>query len=192
MKTLPADFPQPPNEADGVARYIAWMFQVLMWLMARAAAGDEWWKDGNEDQEILSPPREPGRFLHPAQIGRSDAAADGATSKEAPVNAAGVARKVSARQTGSHNTSADRPSLSAPTPPDLADRPDAARRDRTPVPPPRRPAGLAARRPSRFLQLRRVFHHPTLTARPKPREGPIQISSKTPTPSSHAYFVTIS
>jgi hypothetical protein len=53
---LPADFPQPPADRESLAAAVAWMFQVLSWLIARAAAGDRWWlreedaQPGNEEQ----------------------------------------------------------------------------------------------------------------------------------------------
>ncbi len=40
---LPADFPQPPADRESLAAAVAWTFQVLMWLIARAVAGDQWW-----------------------------------------------------------------------------------------------------------------------------------------------------
>jgi hypothetical protein len=40
---LPADFPQPPADRESLRAALAWMFQVLSWVIARAAAGDQWW-----------------------------------------------------------------------------------------------------------------------------------------------------
>jgi hypothetical protein len=39
MTQTPAAFPPPPAETTGLAGVITWLFEVMMWLVARTAAG---------------------------------------------------------------------------------------------------------------------------------------------------------
>jgi hypothetical protein len=54
---LPADFPQPPADRESLAAAVAWIFQVLSWVIARAAAGDRWWIGQEGIQSPVADPR---------------------------------------------------------------------------------------------------------------------------------------
>lgn len=72
MKKLPADFPKPPAESESLKAAIAWIFQVLTWLLARAASGDLGFLDEKSDEPETSVERRAGAPERPAAPGCSD------------------------------------------------------------------------------------------------------------------------
>jgi hypothetical protein len=174
MKKLPADFPKPPADRESLAAAVAWMFQVLSWLIARAAAGDKWWIGLEETQP--------------------DAAEPAAASSERP--------EPEGRQATERRPGADPASWSAVRPgrPKLPlPEAEGPKGPEWTYPLPRQAEPL----PSRLHRSHRS-HRPALSAtiqRPSrraaagcrwPTTGPPQISRAAATASSHALFVTIS
>ncbi len=190
------DFPQPPAENAGAANFIAWVFQVLKWLVARAAARAEAGWTGEVETESRKAAerrteaprpgetpqtveREKGAQGHPSRIAPEEAA---------PRSEAGPGRSILAPSTKPHG--AEQGDAASP-------ETEAAPRPRRRRPHPTTRARPTSRRPlrpqaTRTLGVPPSARHGGCPRRPHSTEGPIQNSRRTATQSLHDHFVSIS
>ncbi len=186
MTPLPADFPPPPAENARLAAVITWIFEVLRWLVARAAARAAAGLDGGGgfEPEQFAFPRPAGwenrDRSEPPGSNAGDGASPRAPDPEWPGPVAG-----STRSCGPAEPAGD----AAPA---HATGPAEAPRPRQAVPP-------TAFKPRRYRHLATHARGRTSSAEarcagwwPPPIAGPIQKSRAWALSPSHADIVTIS
>jgi hypothetical protein len=112
---LPADFPQPPADRESLKAALGWIFQVLSWLIARAAAGDEWWKAGETQPPTPLPPAWGARSAGQDQGTAHGPATHGAAGREASAHLPGPAPEAARQAESAAPTGqAAEPALPAP------------------------------------------------------------------------------